>query len=162
MPSLTIERFYPTLTRRSLMSSNRITLEKQHYAQLATWLDDDAWVIACLCAAWCDTCRGYRSGFEQLAERHPDKRFVWIDIEDQADFIGDIDVENFPTLLIQRGDTVAFFGTVLPDTKLADRLIVAQAEKSDTELRKEAAASPEHMEWQRICNLKQLLEEALG
>ena len=49
--------------------------------------------------------------------------------------VGDIDVENFPTLLIQHSDAVAFFGTVLPDAKLADRLILAQAEKSDVELR---------------------------
>ena len=73
---------------------------------------DDVWVIACLCAAWCDVCRQYRSGFDTLAAQHPDKRFIWIDIEDQADVVGDMDVDNFPTLLIQRGDTVAFFGKI--------------------------------------------------
>jgi thioredoxin 1 len=140
------------------MSSNGITLETHNRALLAQWLDQDAWVIACLCAAWCDTCRAYRDGFEQLAALHPDKRFVWIDIEDQADFIGDIDVENFPTLLIQRGDVVAFFGTVLPDMKLADRLIQAQVEKSAAELHREAASSPERAEWQRLCNLRLRLE----
>lgn len=144
------------------MSSNGITLEKDNYAQLAGWLDQDAWVVACLCAAWCDTCRSYRGSFDQLAAMHPDKRFVWIDIEDEADFIGDIDVENFPTLLIQRGDTVSFFGTVLPDMKLADRLIQAQAEKTEDECRADATASPEHREWQRVCNLRARLEEAAG
>lgn len=142
------------------MSSNGITLEKDNYAQLAGWLDQGAWVVACLCAAWCDTCRGYRSSFDQLAAMHPDKRFVWIDIEDEADFIGDIDVENFPTLLIQRGDTVSFFGTVLPDMKLADRLIQAQTDKTEAERRAEAIASPERREWQRVCNLRARLEEA--
>lgn len=142
------------------MSSNGITLEKDNYAQLAGWLDQGAWVVACLCAAWCDTCRSYRSSFDQLAAMHPDKRFVWIDIEDEADFIGDIDVENFPTLLIQRGDTVSFFGTVLPDMKLADRLIQAQTDKTEAERRAEAIASPERREWQRVCNLRARLEEA--
>lgn len=142
------------------MHSPCLTLENHNRAQLAEWLDGDAWVIACLCAAWCDTCRSYRGGFEQLAAQHPDKHFVWIDIEDQADFIGDIDVENFPTLLIQRGDIVAFFGTVLPDPKLADRLIQAQAEQSDTELRRQAASSPERTEWQRVCNLRARPKEA--
>ncbi|RZI41940.1 thioredoxin [Herbaspirillum sp. HC18] len=141
------------------MSSNGFTLENHNRAQLAEWLEQDVWVVACLCAAWCDTCRAYRSSFEQLASKHPDKRFVWIDIEDQADFIGDIDVENFPTLLVQRRDTVAFFGTVLPDAKLADRLIIALAEKTETELRSEATASPERAEWQRICNLRTKLQE---
>jgi thioredoxin 1 len=142
------------------MSSSGFTLEQNNRAQLAEWLAQDAWIVACLCAAWCDTCRAYRSNFDQLAALHPDKRFVWIDIEDQADFVGDIDVENFPTLLIQHAGTVAFFGTVLPDTKLTDRLIVAQAEKSDEELRAEAASSPERREWQRVCNLRTRLDES--
>ena len=139
-----------------------LTLEPNTHAQLAQWLDNDDWVIACLCAAWCDTCRGYRGTFDELASRHPDKRFVWIDIEDQANVVGDIDVENFPTLLIQRGDAVALFGTVLPDAKLVDRLITAQTEKSDAELRAEANSSAERQGWQRECNLRVRLNEALG
>lgn len=143
-----------------IMQQSAITLESHHQAQLAQWLDEDTWVVACLCAAWCDTCRAYRSSFDKLAGLHPDKRFVWIDIEDQADFIGDIDVENFPTLLIQRRDTVAFFGTVLPDMKLADRLIQAQADKSDAELHAEATSSAERANWQRDCNLRSRLHKA--
>jgi len=142
------------------MSSSSVTLDRHHYPQLAEWLERDNWVVACLCAALCDTCRAYRASFEQLALRHPEKRFVWIDIEDQADFIGELDVENFPTLLIQRRDTVAFFGTVLPEVKLADRLITAQAEKSDDELRAEAGGSPQREQWQRLCNLRQKLKTA--
>ncbi|NEX62832.1 thioredoxin family protein [Noviherbaspirillum galbum] len=104
-----------------------LTLTPASRNQLADWLAGDDWVVACLCAAWCDTCRAYRAGFDALARQHPDKRFVWIDIEDEADVVGDIDVENFPTLLIQRGDDVHFFGTVLPDPRVADRLIGAHA-----------------------------------
>jgi len=121
-----------------------LTLQPDTRAQLAQWLDGDAWVIACLCAAWCDTCRSYRDAFDELTQRHPDKRFVWIDIEDEADVVGDIDVENFPTLLIQRGDAVAFFGTVLPDAKVAERLIQAQTEMSGE------AGSNERRDWLRI------------
>ncbi|HEY8606533.1 MAG TPA: thioredoxin family protein [Noviherbaspirillum sp.] len=135
------------------MAANGITLDSSNYTQLAAWLEQDDWVIACLCAAWCDTCRSYRDGFDRLAARHPDKRFVWIDIEDQADFIGDIDVENFPTLLIQRRDVVAFFGTVLPDAGVADRLLSAQAERDPAELLAEASSSTERQDWQRECNL---------
>lgn len=142
------------------MSSAGFTLEQHNRAEIAEWLNGDGWVIACLCAAWCDTCCGYRSGFDELAARHPDQRFVWIDIEDQADIVGDIDVENFPTLLIQRGDTVAFFGTVLPDARLAERLVQAQTEKTDAELLALASGSAEHRDWQRICNLRMRLSEA--
>jgi thioredoxin-like negative regulator of GroEL len=137
-----------------------LTLDPQNRAELAEWLDGDAWVVACLCAAWCDTCCQYRSSFETLAARHPDKHFVWIDIEDEADVVGDLDVENFPTLLIQRRDTVAFFGPVLPDLQLADRLILAQAAKTNAEIQTEAAGSAERREWQSECNLRVRLSEA--
>jgi thioredoxin 1 len=126
-----------------------VTLEPENRAQLVAWLDDGDWVVACLCAAWCDTCRTYRAGFDELAARHPDKRFIWIDIEDEADVVGDIEVENFPTLLIQRSDKVTFFGTVLPELRLADRLI--QAQTSDT-------AAP--VDLQEDCDLRQRLSAA--
>lgn len=136
------------------MPDNGITLDSSNHAQLAAWLEQDDWVVACLCAAWCDTCRSYRDGFDRLAAKHPDKRFVWIDIEDQADFIGDIDVENFPTLLMQRGASVAFFGTVLPDPGIADRLLSAHAQKTMDELQAETRSSAERQAWQREVNLR--------
>lgn len=138
-----------------------LTLELHNRASLAEELTDDVWVVACLCAAWCDVCVGYRPGFDQLAALHPDKRFIWIDIEDQADLVGDLDVENFPTLLIQRGDTVAFFGTVQPDLRQANRLLQAQVEKSDVELRTESLSSPARTSWQQDCNLRARLIESL-
>jgi thiol-disulfide isomerase/thioredoxin len=116
--------------------------------------------VACLCAAWCGTCSSYRASFEQLAARHPDKTFVWIDVEDRADVVGDLDVENFPTLLLQRADSVAFFGTVLPDPIVADRLVQAQSALADEELARLAASSEERRLWQRECNLRTLLQNA--
>jgi thioredoxin 1 len=100
--------------------------------------------------------------FEALAARHPDKTFVWIDIEDQADVVGDLDVDNFPTLLLQHHDTVAFFGTMLPDAALADRLVQAQSAQSDAELSELIINSEERAQWQRECNLRALLRDALA
>jgi thiol-disulfide isomerase/thioredoxin len=137
-----------------------ITLELDNRDQLAAALADGGWIVACLCAAWCGTCTSYRAGFEALAARHPDKTFVWIDIEDQAGVVGDLDVENFPTLLLQRGDTVAFYGTMLPDPKVADRLVHAQAELAAEELTRLAGSSAERREWQAACNLRTLLANA--
>jgi thiol-disulfide isomerase/thioredoxin len=71
-------------------------------------------VVACLCADWCGVCREFRPVFERAAQAHPDMRFQWIDIEDEADLIGDIDVQTFPTLLIADGAEPRFFGPVLP------------------------------------------------
>lgn len=134
-----------------------LTLDSTTHAQVAAALAGDGWTVACLCAAWCGTCTSYRATFDEIAARHPDKQFVWIDIEDQADLVGDLDVENFPTLLLQRGDTVAFFGTMVPDGGVADRLVQAQAEQSPEELARLAASSEERRAWQRECNLRVLL-----
>lgn len=134
-----------------------LSLDATTRAAIADHLSGEDWIVACLCAAWCGTCSGYRAAFDKLAARHPDKHFIWIDIEDQADVVGDLDVENFPTLLIQRGDTVAFFGTMLPDAAVADRLVQAQAAQSDAELARLAQSSAERRQWQRDCNLRTLL-----
>jgi thioredoxin-like negative regulator of GroEL len=137
-----------------------LTLDTTNRDQLAASIGGGRWIVACLCAAWCGTCGGYRAAFESLAARHPDKTFVWIDIEDQADVVGDLDVDNFPTLLLQQGDTVAFFGTMLPDALLAERLVQAQAELPPEELARLAQSSQERRDWQRDCNLQTLLRQA--
>ncbi|GCB04885.1 thioredoxin family protein [Ralstonia sp. SET104] len=80
-------------------------------------------LVACLCAEWCGTCRSYRTTFTELAARHPECCFVWVDVEDHADALGDFDVENFPTLLVQRGSDVLFFGPVLPHAGVVDGLL---------------------------------------
>ncbi len=134
-------------------------LTPENLSRLAEALDDGRWVVACLCAGWCDVCKQYRAGFEALAAEFPDAQFVWIDIEDQADLVGDLDVENFPTILMQRGDIVAFYGTMLPEPRQVARLLSAQQERSDDELRREAASSPERQQWQRECNLRTKLDE---
>ncbi|WP_305824670.1 thioredoxin family protein [Massilia brevitalea] len=137
-----------------------LTLDLDNRDAVADAIAGDRWVVACLCAAWCGTCGGYRAAFEGIAARHPDKVFVWIDIEDQADVVGDLDVDNFPTLLVQRDDTVAFFGTMLPDPAVAERLLTAQAELPPAELARLAQSSDERRTWQRDCNLRTLLQDA--
>jgi thioredoxin 1 len=134
-----------------------LTLDPDNFDQVTQALSGQRWVVACLCAAWCGTCGSYRATFDELAARHPDKLFVWIDIEDRADVVGELDIENFPTLLIQRRDQVAFFGTVLPDANLAHRLVLAQAEQSADELAALTAASAERLQWHRECDLRALL-----
>ncbi len=72
------------------------------------------WLVACLCAEWCGTCRDYRPGFAELQARFPQAAFLWIDIETHADWADDFEIEDFPTLLIQHGDDVRFLGPMLP------------------------------------------------
>ncbi|MCC7599031.1 thioredoxin family protein [Janthinobacterium sp. FW305-129] len=139
-----------------------LTLTTDNRADVAAALAGPRWTVACLCALWCGTCGSYRATFEELAARHPDTLFVWIDIEDQADVVGDLDIDNFPTLLIQHEDQVAFFGTVLPDGGLAHRMVKAQQALSAAELAALAGSTQERRDWQRDCNLRHLLAATLA
>ena len=81
-------------------------------------------LAACLCAAWCRTCDDYRPTFDALAsEFSTQARFVWVDIEDDEEALGDVDVQDFPTLLVARGDAVLFYGPVLPHAATARALL---------------------------------------
>ena len=68
----------------------------------------------CLCASWCGVCRDYRAVFDALALEHPQARFVWVDVEDEEDVAGELDVETFPTLLLADGLHARFLGPLLP------------------------------------------------
>jgi thioredoxin 1 len=86
-------------------------------------------IVVALCAAWCDTCGQFRASFENIARARPTMLFVWLDIEDDADICGDIDVENFPTLAIYRSGKVVHFGVSLPHEATVARLIDEMAER---------------------------------
>lgn len=86
-------------------------------------------VVTCLCAGWCTTCEAFRPAFTALAQAHPTWRFAWVDIEDHADALetapgGAPDIDNFPTLLLSQADGTGFWGTILPQTVLIERLLL--------------------------------------
>lgn len=58
----------------------------------------------------------------------PEHSFAWIDIEDEAELVGDIDIETFPTLLVLNGPEVLFYGPVLPVEEGLRRLLRALAD----------------------------------
>lgn len=85
--------------------------------------------IFCLCAAWCRVCSGYAAVFErvgaELAAAHPGLRHRWIDVEDEAELVGDLDIETFPTLLVLGPEGVRFAGAVTPHEDALRRLLRA-------------------------------------
>ncbi|CAN5765858.1 hypothetical protein BH11PSE8_BH11PSE8_12920 [soil metagenome] len=85
-------------------------------------------LVVCLCAAWCGVCREYRPRFEQAAAAMPHARFEWVDVEDEADMLDPIEVENFPTVLIARDGEARFFGTVTPQIETLERLVRAHVQ----------------------------------
>ena len=48
---------------------------------------------------------------------------MWVDIEDDEEALGGVDVVDFPTLLIARGEAIDFHGTVLPHAQTARQLV---------------------------------------
>ncbi|HEU5293687.1 MAG TPA: thioredoxin family protein [Burkholderiaceae bacterium] len=85
--------------------------------------------VACLCAAWCRLCDGYRAVLESLADEF-DRAGVavqwhWVDIEDEADLVGDLDVETFPTIVVADDSRVRFAGPVEPQRETLQRLLRA-------------------------------------
>ncbi len=82
-----------------------------------------ALTVTCLCAEWCGTCREYRTPFFNVAERYPEAEFVWLDVEYDAEKVGDLEVDNFPTLRIARGNEVLFYGVMLPHAEHLARLL---------------------------------------
>ncbi len=84
---------------------------------------DKQWWVVCLCAAWCGVCREWQPLFEEQARAHPALRFAWVDVEDEADTMGDVEVETFPTLLVAVGREPLFLGPIPPSAPQFARLL---------------------------------------
>jgi hypothetical protein len=88
--------------------------------------------VACLCAAWCRTCDSYAAVFEQamvaLRLQHPGLQAHWIDIEDEAELLGDFDIETFPTLVVLAGHQLRFAGALTPQPETLQRVLRAALE----------------------------------
>lgn len=85
--------------------------------------DGQAWWVVCFCAQWCGVCREFRAAFDALARERPQLHLAWVDVEDEEDVVGDLDVETFPTVLVAGGGLARFFGPVLPQAGVLGRLI---------------------------------------
>ena len=65
-----------------------------------------------------------------MAACYPSFKFAWLDIEDQADLLGDMEVETFPTLLMADAEGIRFFGPLTPQAQTLSRLLDSLARSS--------------------------------
>jgi len=89
--------------------------------------DDPPLTVVTFCAQWCGTCRSFEDELRKLLDAHSHTRLLWLDIEDDAELVDDIDVENFPTVAIFRSGTPLYFGTTLPQQHVVSQLLRAAA-----------------------------------
>ena len=97
-----------------------------------------------------------------LSRLPPQAAFAWVDVEDEAERVDDFDVENFPTLLIQRGELVLFYGALPPYIDQAKRLLNELLAQTPEEARTHAGATAERRQWQTDRNLRRLLRDDRG
>jgi hypothetical protein len=80
-------------------------------------------------------CRDYLERFDAvkalIQADFPRARFVWLDVEDEADFLHPLDVENFPTLLIGVGERPLFWGPITPQAATLERMVRTLAQNVD-------------------------------
>ena len=108
--------------------STFLTAKARDLAALRAKLrEDPAFVVIGLCAAWCRTCGEFEDAFDRLAAERPGALFLWLDIEDDSTLVGDIEVENFPTLAVYRDGVPVHFGISLPQEGLVRRVLEALA-----------------------------------
>lgn len=86
--------------------------------------------IVALCSAWCGVCRDWRPLFLQAAQAHPEWRFAWVDVEDEDEAMGGVDITTFPSVLIARGGQALFCGPIAPTRAALEQLAAALASQA--------------------------------
>ncbi len=84
---------------------------------------DSPLILGCLCAAWCRLCDGYAETLRTVAAEFPQVTLQWIDIEDEAELIGDLDIDTFPTLVLASASQILFAGALQPQPETLRRLL---------------------------------------
>ena len=74
----------------------------------------------------------------ELAVAHPGLRWRWVDVEDEAEQLGELDIDTFPTLLVLAPEGLRFAGAIAPQEDTLRRLLRACVEDHGGE----AASAP--------------------
>lgn len=118
----------------------------------------EKFLVVCLCAEWCGICREYKTGFEALKTRFPDTRFCWVDVEDHAEVLGELEIESFPMIVAWRRELVLFYGSIQPHLSHLSMLIAALGKQTREESEDYVQSTPERRAWQEDAELLRLGE----
>jgi hypothetical protein len=81
----------------------------------------------CLCASWCSVCRDFVAQYQSAKDADQSVSYEWLDVENDVQRLGDVEVENFPCLLIAVAGEPVFFGPISPNRATLARLIQSAA-----------------------------------
>lgn len=98
----------------------------EHKTSIAKAIAEQRTLIISLCADWCDNCDEWKSQFISLTLAEKQHK-IWLDIDDHADMIADIDTSILPVLVIYKTNKIAFCGAVRPDLVTVSTLIRASS-----------------------------------
>ena len=73
----------------------------------------------------------HRSGSRRTCHRGLAAPPRWVDIEDEAELLDDLDIETFPTLLVHDGARLRFAGVLTPQPETLRRLQLARSTGAD-------------------------------
>ncbi len=87
-------------------------------ANIAQRLQNDGaiFVVAVGAQSWCQKCRNiYPRWLELAQELRENGLFLWLDLDEHQEFVGDFMPDDLPWLLIYRGDNVMVSTPILGD-----------------------------------------------
>lgn len=93
--------------------------------------------LVIFCAAWCGVCRDLNKTW-LTQPGNLDMQMHWVDIDDYADQLEKIEFENFPYIATFKNKNLSFFGTVLPNITVIEK-IARQTQNIELDLQKKSA-----------------------
>ena len=57
-------------------------------------------------AMWCGPCKALTPRLTTLSSKYPDITFVKVDVDENMDAIGELEIRSVPTIMIYNGDTL--------------------------------------------------------
>ena len=93
--------------------------------------------LVIFCAAWCGVCRDLNKTW-LTQPSNLNMQMHWVDIDDHADQLENLEFESFPYIATFKNKKLSFFGTVLPNITVIEK-IARQTQSIELDLQQKSA-----------------------
>lgn len=81
-------------------------------------------VVIALGAEWCSRCTEFQPAFLAQAQEAPEQEhWLWLNLEEHAELLGEFEPETLPLVWVYRGSTVSYGQAILPDDSTAAHFV---------------------------------------